>query len=249
MTGPSETYKAFALYYDAYISKFTGDLDFYLSLCNKDDKILEVGCGTGRVLKKFLEHDFLITGIDISPEMLEIAASKLSFYLNEKKLTLSILDLSTKRMKESYDTVLITFYTFNYILKKPEAFLHNLYNSVSDKGKVVFDLFYPKSFSDESISGKWFETIINAENRTILLKDKREIKSNIEIRNQIYIEEGNKIKIDTERRYFPPDEMKNLLLQAGFKNVFFSLKYHKDHFRESIDEKALVTNYLIIAEK
>lgn len=249
MINPSDTYKSFAAYYNLYVGKFTADLDFYLSLCHKEDKILEVGCGTGRILKKFLENDFRITGIDISKEMLDIADTNLKVYIEQDKLHLLIHDLSVKPTTDCFDIVLVTFYTFNYIIINPEVFTRNLYNSMAHKSQIIFDLFYPKSYMDSSIDGKWFETPIHFDNRSVLLQDKRSMKGNIEYRSQIYLENETKTSIETERRYYSPSEINKLLKTAGFKNIRFTSSYNKDQFTYRIDEQLLKTNYLIIAEK
>ncbi len=80
MTNSLDAYKLFAQYYDLYIGSFNEDMNFYTSFCNKNDEIIEIGCGTGRILKHFLESGFHITGVDISDEMLEIAKKKLRQY-------------------------------------------------------------------------------------------------------------------------------------------------------------------------
>lgn len=47
------------------------ELDFYLSYAEKDKKILEVMCGSGRFLVPFMDRGFDICGIDLSGHMLE----------------------------------------------------------------------------------------------------------------------------------------------------------------------------------
>jgi ubiquinone/menaquinone biosynthesis C-methylase UbiE len=249
MIYPSETYKAFANYYDLYVGNFKADLDFYLSLCNKEDLILEVGCGTGRVLQKFLQSNFRITGIDISDEMLDIARKKLKSFIQQEKLKLVNYDMSVKSMHDRSDKALVTFYTFNYILQQPEIFLKNLYNSLNKNGVTVFDLFYPKSLLDKTIDDSWTESSIKLNDKDILLKDKRILNQNIEFRSQIYIEGGKELQIETERRYYSPKEIAQLLQQAGFKNINFTTLFDKRTFTETMDEKILKTNFIVKAEK
>jgi SAM-dependent methyltransferase len=73
MIGAHETYKVFADIYDLYVGRFNADLYFYKSFCQKTDRIIEIGCGTGRVLNDFLCEGYQITGLDISQEMLDKA--------------------------------------------------------------------------------------------------------------------------------------------------------------------------------
>lgn len=249
MIRPSDTYKAFANYYDLYVGNFDADLDFYLSLCNKNDQILEVGCGTGRVLQKFLQKNYNITGIDISEDMLELAREKLNIYIQQEKVKLAIYDLSEKSMPYNYDKVLVTFYTFNYIHRQPEIFLKNMYDSMIKNGTVVIDLFYPKSLLNNKINDIWTESSVSFNNRNILIKDKRIFNQNIEYRSQIYIEGGKELQINTERRYFSPKEIEKLLKLAGFNNINFSTRFDKKTFTENLEEKILKTNFIVKAEK
>src|SRR5688500_3818712 len=49
-----ETYQRFARYYDLYVGDFNADLPLYRSLCTPAHHVLEIGCGTGRVLRAVL---------------------------------------------------------------------------------------------------------------------------------------------------------------------------------------------------
>ena len=54
-----ETYKIFSDFYDMYVGQFSEDLEFYKTYCSKSDKIIEIGCGTGRILEYFLKSDYI----------------------------------------------------------------------------------------------------------------------------------------------------------------------------------------------
>jgi SAM-dependent methyltransferase len=54
-----------------------GDRGFYLEMIRRyGEPVLEVGCGTGRLLLDYLEVGIDIDGIDISPEMLALCLEK-----------------------------------------------------------------------------------------------------------------------------------------------------------------------------
>ena len=84
-----EWFKEWANEYDDTLGKIKRhhhllDLVVKLSNVKKNQKVLDVGCGTGLLSLKFLEkEDCFITGIDSSPEMLSIFIKKI------KKLSLS----------------------------------------------------------------------------------------------------------------------------------------------------------------
>ncbi|MEM8782658.1 MAG: class I SAM-dependent methyltransferase [Planctomycetota bacterium] len=65
-----------AKYYDAWAD--FGDIDFYRRQVPKPDaEVLELGCGTGRVLLPTAEHCAFIQGVDHSDAMLELCRAKL----------------------------------------------------------------------------------------------------------------------------------------------------------------------------
>ena len=51
-------------------------------------RVLEIGCGTGRVLAALLGAGHDIVGVDICPDMLSIAEQKLASYLDDGRLRL-----------------------------------------------------------------------------------------------------------------------------------------------------------------
>ncbi len=249
MINSKDTYKLFAEYYDLYTARYAEDLDFYLSFCNKHDRILEIGCGTGRVLKPFLDAGYKITGVDISDEMLEIAKGKFREFEMSGQLTLLNHDFSNGKHKDQFDKALVTFYIFNYLIKEPITFLKNIYNSLAEDAIILFDLFYPQSILNNNAENKLIEHDIEINNRKINLRDKRQIENNIEHRIQIYRENSKEIQIETDRKYYNPKEIKELLEQSGFNNVLFSVYFQKDKFIKEINEKDLVKNYIVKATK
>ena len=57
------------------------DIPFYLEYAKKlNGKILELGCGTGRVSIELAKNGYFVTGLDLSESMLEIYKNKLIIY-------------------------------------------------------------------------------------------------------------------------------------------------------------------------
>jgi SAM-dependent methyltransferase len=72
------TYQLLARYYDLENAAFTEDLDFWLELAEaQGGPILELGCGTGRVLLNLARRGYAVTGLDNSVEMLDRLRAKL----------------------------------------------------------------------------------------------------------------------------------------------------------------------------
>ena len=64
----SATYKIYSQFYDSYTVNFQADIPLYKTFTKDSKNILEVGCGTGRILKELAEKNKTITGVDISTQ-------------------------------------------------------------------------------------------------------------------------------------------------------------------------------------
>jgi len=72
-------YERLARYYDLENADFTEDLEFWAMLAETyGDPILELGCGSGRVLLNLARRGYAITGIDNSPGMLARLKTRLA---------------------------------------------------------------------------------------------------------------------------------------------------------------------------
>ncbi len=92
-TSPSEDnragYDRWAQIYDDYINSTVAvdDSAFPPLWAHVHDRnVLEIGCGTGRHTRRLAAADNRVTGLDISPQMLKLAKSKLSEFPNVRLL-------------------------------------------------------------------------------------------------------------------------------------------------------------------
>lgn len=74
---PNDPYADIVALYDLEHNDFTDDVDFLLELASYGDgPILELGCGTGRVLLPLADAGHRVFGIDSSEAMLDVARSR-----------------------------------------------------------------------------------------------------------------------------------------------------------------------------
>jgi len=243
----ADTYRQFARYYDGYVQRFTHDLAMYGALCQPEDRILEVGCGTGRVLRYLLERGCRVTGMDISDEMLEIAHQRLAAFERAGQVQLLNHDLLNRPMTGMFDRVLVTFYTFNYFLDAPERFFSNLRSSLTDRAIVLLDLFVPTSRAASESEAEWHQHEFEMDGRRIVVKDRRYVAQQRETRTQVYEEGGHATEITTTRRYFSPAEMRDLLTNSGFECIEFSAAYDPNAFAAAMLQEPLTTHFIVKA--
>lgn len=243
----TETYRQFARYYDGYVQRFTQDLPMYGAFCQPEDRILEVGCGTGRVLRYLLERGCQVTGVDISAEMLDIARQRLAAFEQAGQLRLLNHDLLIQPLTGTFDRVFVTFYTFNYFLDAPERFFSNLRSALADRAILLIDLFVPTSRDASESEAEWHQHEFEMDGRRIIVNDRRYVTRNLETRTQIYDENGQTTEITTTRRYFSPAEMRDLLNAAGFRQIEFSTTYHPNGFAAAMPAEPLPVHVVVKA--
>ena len=196
-------YQKFARYYDTYVQHFVDDLPFYCTSIKKSKSVIEVGCGTGRILQLLLGSCAHVTGVDVSTEMLAIAKARFTDQLATGELRLEVHNFLDGPMVDHFDAALVTFFTFNYVLDDPQRFLSNLRNSVARQGILIMDLFYPKPLRLPETDGRWSEMSFSTDGRIrIQCRDRRTMSKGREIRTQIYLDGSDETEIITQRRYY-----------------------------------------------
>lgn len=76
---PVDPYAAIPLLYDLEHDPFDADVDLYVNFATAvGDPILELGCGTGRLMDPLLDAGFRVTGLDSSAAMLDRARARLA---------------------------------------------------------------------------------------------------------------------------------------------------------------------------
>ena len=119
-------YKVGDLIYDANIydglNTFLSDLQFYKKWLpkNKDAKILELCCGTGRLTIPIAKDGYNICGVDYTSSMLEqakVKASGVGLDINFIEADIRTLDL-----QEKFDLVFIPFNSIHHLYKNEDLF-------------------------------------------------------------------------------------------------------------------------------
>ena len=149
--GEADSYKISAKYYDdAYASAPNlVDLPFYLELARRiGGPVLELGCGTGRVLLPIARAGIEIHGLDGSASMLRILQEHIQCEPTEvqRRIVLYEGDMRTFRGRRKYPLVTIPFRPMQhmYTLEDQVAALRTAAFHLSADGILAFDVFFPK---------------------------------------------------------------------------------------------------------
>ena len=135
----------FAQLYDLMMKandSFTIELDFWKASAEYyGDPILELGCGTGRILLPLAQLGYDITGIDISYPMLAVLKQKLINCPSEiqKKIHLVQGDMSNKTAPGRFNLIIFAVSSFLALKNDDERLscLNNCNQLLSDHGALI----------------------------------------------------------------------------------------------------------------
>lgn len=141
------TYDAFARYYDADFHDYHDDVPLIREMARRTGgPILELMCGTGRLLLPLADAGFDVTGVDISPAMLTIARS----HLVEAELLerVTLIEGDVRSVTLPADTFALAFVGVNSFMHLEEvrdqlATLANVRRALTRRGLLLLDLFNP----------------------------------------------------------------------------------------------------------
>ncbi len=114
------------------------DRRFYLDIIHDSGQpVLDVGCGTGRLLVDYLGLGVDIDGVDISPEMLALCRKK----AQSTGLTVTLFEGSMEAMDlpRKYKTILVPSSSFQLIIEpdKAQTAIKNLYDHLLPGGRLI----------------------------------------------------------------------------------------------------------------
>jgi SAM-dependent methyltransferase len=218
------------IYHEMYQHVFDYDkeFEFYDSILKKYNcrKILEIGCGSGMLARRFISNGYDYLGLDLFNEMLEIARSEV------KADKFIQCDMRNLLFKKQFDSVMITGRSISYVTDNKGIIdtLKGIHESLVDNGVFVFGVFEVNGIFDNF---KDFEQVIEHGSKKI--RRISQMKMNLttgwtyDWYAKYIIDDGNKTsEFDdlTTLRAFTKDEILLFLKLTGFK-VFDLIEENK----------------------
>jgi SAM-dependent methyltransferase len=229
-----DTIPNFGKLYDsipAYLART--DIDFYVDVARRTGgPVLELGCGTGRVLLPIARAGIRIDGVDGSKLMLDRCRDRLAAETQEvrDRVTLQLRDGAEFTSPTKYPLVIAPFRVFQQLVTVEHqlAFLAAAERHLAPGGWFVFDVFNP-SFRMMSAdrSGESVDT------PEFTLEDGRKLKRTARIPNVRWLDQVSEIELiyyvtepgkvtdrfvqALELRWYTRVELDHLLARAGLR--------------------------------
>jgi SAM-dependent methyltransferase len=149
---PSERYyRDTARFYEPFATR--PDESFYRQMANKyGSPILEMGIGTGRISFQLAEEGHTIVGVELSPEMLEIAKEKISNLSSDvqSRVTLHSGDITGFNLGQKFKMVIIPS-SFKFLLTRDDQLrcLKCAHNHLENDGVFILDLYPGEVFEND----------------------------------------------------------------------------------------------------
>jgi SAM-dependent methyltransferase len=124
------------------------DVTFFVEAAKESGgPVLEVGCGTGRVLIPTARAGIEIMGLDMSLYMLEVCQKRLSQEPEEvqARTQLNQADMRNFELEQSFQLVTIPFRPFQHLTTVDDQLscLGCIHRHLAEGGRLIFDIFNP----------------------------------------------------------------------------------------------------------
>ena len=139
-------YDDWADIYDQVYAYLTYDIPFYVQQAlASGGPVLELGCGTGRVALAIAEAGIDVTGVDISPRMVEAARRKSDAAKLSGTLEFHDADMRSVRLGRRFPLVLLPFRSFQSMLtvEDQQEALATVAEHLAPGGVLAMDVFVP----------------------------------------------------------------------------------------------------------
>ena len=152
LAGVVDTYDVTAKHYDAAYAKLGGgkfaDPAFYVGLAKESGgPVLEIGCGTGRVLLLIAREGIEIEGVDNARPMLAVLRQKLKAESRQVQARVKLHqgDMRSFQLTRKFPLVIIPFRPMQhmYTLEDQLSALKTAAAHLAKGGRLAFDVFFP----------------------------------------------------------------------------------------------------------
>ena len=247
----NSNYKVGYLNYDANIydgmNNHIDDLQFYKRWMpqNKDARILELCCGTGRLTIPIAEDGYNISGVDYTFSMLEQAKAKAS----EAGLKIEFIeaDIRTLDLQNKYDLIFIPFNSIHHLYLNEDLFkaFNTVKKHLKTGGRFLLDCFNPNIQYIVEHEKKQIEVAAytTKDGREILIKQlmRYERKTQINRIEWHYFINGKFDSIQNlDMRLFFPQELDTYLDWNGFKIIHKFGNFEEEAFYDSSEKQIFV---------
>jgi len=228
-------------YYDLTYRERQHDVAYYVSLARStpDKRVLEYGCGSGRVTLPMAQARVQVTAVDLSAPMLAALGQRLAEVPAQvrERVTVHRADMRVFAASERYSLVIAPFNTVLHLYEPEEmfAFLAQVKKHLSPDGQFVFDVSMPQAQDlshdpDEVLDADSFIDPTSGIRTGYSERFEYDpIRQLLVVWMQFSPEDGSPgWTVPLAHRQYFPQELKAVLLAAGFRRIEFESDFSSE---------------------
>lgn len=252
--------------YDSFVAEYydhhpavagRGDVEFYLGEARKQGgPVLELGCGTGRILAPMARAGLRVTGFDLSARMLERCRKKLAAEPAEVRARVKFVqgDMTAFELGEQFRLIAIPFRPFQHLIEVEQQLrcLHAVVRHLAPGGRLILDFFqtdprrmHDAEFLRERPAGP--ETVLpdgrrlQVNERTVAFH-RAEQKNEVEMYYDVTHPDGRaeRLVFAFTVRYFFRYEVEHLLARCGLRVVELFGDFERSPLRDDSPDMVFV---------
>lgn len=201
--------------------QFNYDFDFYYNLAKNAKSVLDIGCGTGRMLLPLLQKGINVDGLDNAPAMLKVARDKCEAYGYKPRLFEA--DMRDFDLENRYDLIIIPYHSLIYMLTDSDRLqvFNQCAKHLDTGGVLAFDFDTTEVELGESFPWLGLQGVHPFTNEVMLqVVQVQGLDDNVRLMNQINYFIGDQSRITVEyslESSVEYEQVAELLSKAGFK--------------------------------
>lgn len=208
-----------------------GDIEFYRETCRGSQSVLELGCGSGRLLTALASAQRRLVGLELDPQLLALAKRNLRLLPPAQRKSVRVLraDMQNFTFAQRFERVLLPYNALYCLLSKRAALacFRAAKRALEPGGALVLDVWNAQPFarSPGDAGADDPEPIVSVSHagRTWDVFESsrvRRAQQRLDVTYRYVPREGGRAyQIPIAQRYFLPAEISELLERAGFAGV------------------------------
>lgn len=233
-------YEQLSKVYDIVFSRSEGTVKFLSENVKQHDKVLDVACGTGTYTIALVEAGCVVTGIDLDPQMIDLAKEKTKSIKKQHGIQFlkgDMLQLKQLFLRETFDMVFCIGNSLVHLSDREsiQSILKDIYNLLCPGGEVILQIINYDRILDKQVDA--LPTIMDKDKGVIFIRKYRpsEDKEKVIFRTELLIQDHgieeqyeNEVPLVALRK----NELSNMLEAAGFTISGVYGNFLKDIYNE-----------------